>query len=245
MKKILALIAALVVLVGQSFSQNTLFDTVSGGENAPWVSAPDNAYIYNSFDAVNGAVAQRFVGDGNALGEIETLVRFRSGDNSINHAPTGFDGRLVFATSEVGFNSDPFGIGVNGSFSLSPISATLVGQSGGESIWSVKYNPWLAGYNISTGLGEINCLSIMTDGDEIMPGVIGYAQLSYAPTGGGLSAFYANSFGNGPGALETMGISTPFAAMRITTVPEPSTLALGALGLGVLAFLKAKGRRSI
>ena len=86
---------------------------------------------------------------------------------------------------------------------------------------------------------------MMVDGNEIVPGCIGYGQLANAPPGGGLSAWYADNAGHAPGSLDSFGLSTPYSAMTITTVPEPSTIGLCALGLGLAALLKRRGRRSI
>lgn len=217
-------------------SAAVLYDGIPGFELVP----PDGFIPAYQDSVAKTAPAQQFVGDGQQIGSIDILWSFTRGDNGGNHAPTGYETFGIFYGDRSSYDADSFGNkGINSPFSLAPVSSTLYGQSGDKSVWLMHYD--VTSLGIYTTDGQVQSLGYFTHGNEISPGVLGNAWTSGG--GSGPQGLFASSWGNSPDVLSAHGVLNPHLAIRITTVPEPSTIALLAIGGGFLA-LRAIRRRS-
>jgi len=220
-------------------AQGTLyFDSVDG---ASFSMASPLIDTFNGRGELNGDPAAAFMGNGGTLSTVGVVVGIdATGPNTGNLSSLQWQFNYWTGTGD--FQSDPYGQNRPPGMAaqnLTPVNAswqTPIGQAGAYNLYYLQFN--VSSLNLVTTPGQEELASIFGVGGNTTPLV---ALSSMRSGGGGMSDWYSagSDIGHdGIGSLTSQGYASPFAAYEVTETPEPSTIALLAVGAGTYLLLR-------
>ena len=225
-----AIVFFVPLTLSQSIAEIVLVDHISNSIN--WSEEQLIAHQYPP-GVPNGAfaAAATFTGDGGILKSVSGLFAHNSTGGVPNQGdPSFLDFRFSFFSSLDEFIADPFLEGEVSSpnvLHLYPAASNeatwldVVGTSDdGHNlfVWEVDVEP----LGIRTAVGETHLISLIPETNALSGGTFLASSNGMIATGGGIEDWFARR-SSGATTLTDVGAAHPYAAYRITSIPEPSS----------------------